>query len=126
MDCLHHPFQDWIKQFPHLLGIAVGEELHRALEVGKEHRHLFAFPFKGRLGDEDPLGEVLGRVNLWGGESRFRHWLSSKRLSAGSTELPAQRYSRTTGWAGDIQLRATLLAEADARPIVEVAMRAKH
>ena len=32
-----------------VLGIAVGEELHRALEVGEKDRHLFAFIFEGSL-----------------------------------------------------------------------------
>ena len=32
-----------------VLGIAVGEELHRALEVGEKGRRLFAFTFEGSL-----------------------------------------------------------------------------
>ena len=42
-----------------LLGIAVGEQLHRALEVGEEDRDLLALAFEGGLGGEDLLGEVL-------------------------------------------------------------------
>jgi len=35
---------------------ADGEQLHRALEVGEDHGHLLALPFKGGLGGEDLLG----------------------------------------------------------------------
>jgi len=35
VDRLHHPLEDRVEQFPGLLGVAVGEELHRALEVGE-------------------------------------------------------------------------------------------
>ena len=48
MDGLHHPLEHRIQELPRLLGIAVGEELHRALEVGEEHRHLLALALRGR------------------------------------------------------------------------------
>jgi hypothetical protein len=51
-----------IKKFAGLLGIAVGEKFHRALEVGEEDRHLLALTFERCLGGEDLLGEVLGGV----------------------------------------------------------------
>jgi hypothetical protein len=35
MDGFHHPLQDRVEQLPRLLGVPVGEELHRALEVGE-------------------------------------------------------------------------------------------
>ena len=47
VDGLHHPFQDGIEELPRLLGVPVGEELHRALEVGEEHRHLLALALEG-------------------------------------------------------------------------------
>ena len=55
---------DGIEQLARLLGIAVGEQLHRALEVGEEHGHLLALALQRGLRGEDLLGEVLGRVGL--------------------------------------------------------------
>ena len=53
-----------------LLGIAVGEQLHRALEVGEQDRDLLALAFEGAARGEDPLGQVPRRVGLRGGELR--------------------------------------------------------
>jgi hypothetical protein len=39
----------YVETQPTRLGIAVGEQLHGALEVGEEHRHLLALAFEGRL-----------------------------------------------------------------------------
>ena len=49
MDGLHHPFEHRVEELARLLGIAVGEQLHRALEVGEEHRDLLALAFEGAL-----------------------------------------------------------------------------
>jgi len=72
VDGLHHALEDWIKELAGLLGIAVGEELHRALEVGEEYGHLLALAFEGGPGGEDLLGQVFRRVCLWGVESWLR------------------------------------------------------
>jgi len=66
MDGLHHAFEYGVQELTGLLGVALGKELHRAFEVGKEHGDLLALAFEGRLGGEDPLGEMLGGVGLRG------------------------------------------------------------
>jgi hypothetical protein len=55
-------FEDGVEKLPGLLSTAIGEQFHRALEVGKEDRDLLALAFQGRFRDEDLLGEVLRRV----------------------------------------------------------------
>src|SRR5262245_22333850 len=45
-------------------GVAIGEELHRALEVAEEDRDLLAFALERGLGGQDLLGEVLGEIGL--------------------------------------------------------------
>jgi len=35
MDGLHHEFEDRIEKFSGLLGVMVGQQLHRALEIGE-------------------------------------------------------------------------------------------
>ena len=47
VDGLHHPLEDGVEELARLLGVAVGEQLHRALEVGEEHRDLLALAFEG-------------------------------------------------------------------------------
>ena len=44
---IHHVRQNRIEQLPCLLGIAVGKQLHRALQVGEEYRDLLALAFDG-------------------------------------------------------------------------------
>ena len=60
----HHAFQDRVEDHPRFLGVALGEQLHRALDVGEHHRHLLALAFDGRSRAEDALREVLGSVGL--------------------------------------------------------------
>jgi len=62
MDGVHHQREDWIDELTRLFGIAIGEQLHGALEVGEQHGDLLALAFKRGLGGEDLLGEVLRRV----------------------------------------------------------------
>jgi hypothetical protein len=72
VDSLHHALEDWVEKLPRLLGIPVGKQLHRALQIGEENRHLLALALQRALGDADLLGEALGGVGLWGVESRSR------------------------------------------------------
>ena len=66
VDGLHHVLDHRIKELPGLLGIAVGQQLHRALQVGEQDCHLLAFALERRFGGEDLLGEVLRSVRPWG------------------------------------------------------------
>src|SRR5262245_34588450 len=113
MDRLHHPLKHWIEQLPPLLGIAVSQELHRALEVGEEDRHLLALALQCALGGEDPLGEMLGGVGLWGGKAGLAGGWSTDRLAALETELRARRKFCTA--------LATLVSKPD--PALETELR---
>src|SRR5262249_33232643 len=64
MDGLHHPLKNGIENLASLLRITVGEQFHRALEVGEEHGDLLPLPLQGALGRENLLGEVLRSVGL--------------------------------------------------------------
>jgi hypothetical protein len=64
MDGLHHALEDRVEQLSRLLGVAVGQQLHRGLQVGEQHRHLLTLPLQGAPGGEDLLDEVLGCVGL--------------------------------------------------------------
>jgi hypothetical protein len=44
---------------------AVGEEFHRAFEIGKEHGDLLPFTFEGTSGGQNLLGQVLRGIGQW-------------------------------------------------------------
>ena len=50
---LHHPFENGVEDLARFLRITVGEQLHRPLEVGEQHRDLLALAFEGGLRVED-------------------------------------------------------------------------
>src|SRR6266481_7219934 len=58
VDRLHHVFEDGIEDLAGLLGVTIREELHRALQISKEHCDLLALAFQSGLGGKDLLGEV--------------------------------------------------------------------
>ena len=60
VDGLHHPLEHRVEELPRLLGVTVGQQLHRALQVGEEDRDLFALAFKGALGGEDLSARCRG------------------------------------------------------------------
>ena len=49
VDGLHHVLEDGVQELARILGVAVREELHRALEVSEEHSNLLALAFQGGL-----------------------------------------------------------------------------
>jgi len=125
MDGLHHPLKHRIEQLARLLGIAVGQQFHRALEIGEEDGHLLALALEGALRGEDLLGEVLRGVGV--GRGRPRHganWL--ERLPTAPAELPARRHGGRAGGAHLVQPAAAVFAEADGLAILEPAVRAAH
>jgi hypothetical protein len=85
VNSLHHQLEDRIEQLTRLLGIAIGEELHRALEVREQDGDLLAFSFERRLGRQDLLGEVRGGIAV----RRTRRCARScgNGMSAGVAEL---------------------------------------
>ena len=49
MDGLHHVLEDGVENLARVLRVTIGQELHRALEVGEEDGDLLAFAFQGGL-----------------------------------------------------------------------------
>jgi hypothetical protein len=49
MHSFHHPLEDGVEEFPRLLGIAIGKQLHRALQIGEGDGDLLALAFQGAL-----------------------------------------------------------------------------
>ena len=59
---LHHALEHRVEELAGLFGIAVGQQLHRALEVGEQHGDLLALAFQGGLGGEDFLGQMARSI----------------------------------------------------------------
>ena len=64
MHRLHQALEHRIEELAGLFRVAVGEQFHRALQVGKQHRHLFALAFQGAFGGQNLLGQIARRVGL--------------------------------------------------------------
>ena len=56
----HQMLQDRVEELPSFLGVAVGDQLQGALEVGKQHRDLFALACQVAAGRQNLLSQVLG------------------------------------------------------------------
>src|SRR6266850_4510082 len=124
VDGLHHAFEDGIEQLARLLGVTVGEQFHRTLEIREEDGHLLALAFHRDPRGKDLLGDVFGGIRL--GASEATRWLGGERGAAGSTELFARRDGGTTTRAGRLKPGATVLAEATARVVLSLAAGTPH
>jgi hypothetical protein len=124
MDGLHHPLQDRVEDLARLLGITVGEEFHRALQVGEENGDLFALSLQRRFGRQDLLGEVLGRVAVR--RSRRRPRTDGNGMSADVAELGRGREGRPAIRAGPGQRSRAFLAEPRRLQVVVLAPGTLH
>src|SRR6185295_7407895 len=120
----HHPFEHGIEDLPRLLRIAVGEQLHRPLEIGKQHRHLLALAFERDPGGEDLLGEVLRRIRARRGELRERG--GQERRGALAAELVLGRIGRATGRTGGGQRGGALPTELRAGKVLVLTAGTLH
>ena len=128
VDRLHHPFEHRIEKLARFLGVTVGEQLHRALQVGEQHRDLLALAFERAPGGQDLLGEVPGGVGLRGVESLSRR--RRGRWPGGVRTLGAEPRGRRQGptalGARPGQRRGTFLAELRACLVLALAPGAFH
>src|SRR5262249_30561006 len=125
MDGLHHPFEHGVEQLACFLRVPVGQQLHRALEVGEEHGDVLAFTLKGSLRGQDLLGEMLWGVALRGGEAqarrRRRGLRHTGRRTALLTELRPQLIRSAATRAGGLGRSPALLAETGIAGVVVLA-----
>jgi hypothetical protein len=61
---LHHQLENGVQEHARLLGIQVGNEFRRLLEIGEQDRHLFSFALEGAAGAQDLLRQVPWCISL--------------------------------------------------------------
>src|SRR5262249_3215463 len=126
MHRVHHAFQHRVENAARFFGVAVGEQLHGALEVGEEHRDLLALAFQGAAGANDPLGQMLRRVVLWGRRRAGGGRVGWERAATRSAESLARRRSLTTVRASELQPGAAVLTEPGPLGVLRLALRTLH
>jgi hypothetical protein len=132
----HHALEDRVEELARLLGVAVGQQLYRAFEIGKEDRHLLAFPFDGALGGQDLLCQMCGRIGNevaliggypWPGNMCRCSGLGSDQAM---TTRPAKPHAgadgRTALWASGRQGGSALFAKSVLGRILNLTARAAH
>ena len=126
MHRVHHVREDGIENLARFLGIAVGEQLHRSLQVGEEDGDQLALALQRRFGREDAIREMLRRVGV--GRGKARRGLralcrDTKRTAASVAELAARRIRLPARRAGRVEPMTAMVAEARARGIFTSTLR---
>ncbi len=124
VDGLHHPLEDGIENLAGLLRIAVGEQLHGALEIGEEDSDLLAFALHGCLRGEDLLGDVLRCVCLR--RVKTRALRRARRLAALAAELGAGTIRFAARSANHLEADSALVAEGSISGVVVLAPGTLH
>jgi hypothetical protein len=122
---VHHAFEDRVEEVARFLGVALGQQLHGALQVGKQHRDLLAFAFKGRLRGQDLLGQMAGCV-LEGGRGSRGWRLFRERSGALPAKGKSRRIVKAALRAAPAEWAGTLSAKLHAFRILKSTARATH
>ena len=127
MDGLEHQLQDGVENLACLFGILVGQQLHRAFEIGEEHGDLLALAFERRPRREDLLGEVPRRVGVGRDKAAVGQLRGHRGLApALRAELRRRGELDATGHAGPPEGGAALLTELRGRSIVVQTVQTLH
>jgi hypothetical protein len=118
VDGRRHALQHGIEESPGLFRITIGQQFHRALEVGKQHRDLLALAFQGAAGSQDLLGEI--RRGVGQGCRGGRYGCGSSRCSSlsdpdqhfpvliGSEPLALDQFDAQVLQCGGVELKLPL------------------
>src|SRR5881409_359324 len=109
MHAFGEELEEAVEEAVPLLGVELLGEVHRALHVGEENRHLLALAFEGGAGAQNLLGEVSGRVVARGPRRLCRGRRRAQARSALLAELGGGAVRVAAGWAAQ---RAQGLLEA--------------
>ena len=123
---LHHPFEHGIQQLARFLRVAIGQQLHRTLQIGEQHRDLLALAFQRLLGQENALGQMLRCVGVGRAEALRRRRCRRERLAAALAEGVAGSIRCIAVLADRTQRQAALWAKPCIRREVALAAGALH
>src|SRR5262252_8398262 len=98
MHCFHHALEYRIEELAGFFRVSIREQLHRAFEVGEQHRYSLTLAFQGGLAGEYLVGEVLGSELLRGCEAQ--RWRNDQRRAALAAEFLLGRIASTARRAG--------------------------
>src|SRR4030095_12896355 len=105
----------------------MGQQLHRALQVGKEDGHPLALTFQSASRADDLLGQMSGRVGLRRRELRPGGGCERcEGAPAAAAELLTAVVQEAARRARRVERQATVAAEAAALAILGPAPRALH
>src|SRR4030095_8498460 len=103
MHSLHHTSEDRVKELPGILGVALGEQLHRAFQVCKENGDLFPLAFESTPRRKDLLLQVQRGVGCrkalvcgWCRDKRSGGRVRGKSYPTFTTEQALRRERGTT------------------------------
>jgi hypothetical protein len=122
---IHHLFEHRIEQLAGVLRVPVREQLHGALHVREQNRHLLALAFEGAARCQDLFGQVAGRVALRGAELR-RPGRASQRRAAFAAESLGRGIMRAACRTDRRQPRPACATESASRGVLLFARRALH
>ncbi len=125
VDGLHHELEDRVDDLPRFFRVPVRQQLHRALQVREEHRHVLALAFQRAPRGEDLLREVPGRVGLGRG-CPLRGGERGDRLPALQTEAGVAGQLGPARRAALRQAAAAAETEAGVGRVVLLAAGALH
>src|SRR5207249_11333247 len=108
--------QHGVEELARLLGVAIGQQLHRALQVGEEDGDLLALALERARRRQDLLGEVARRVRA--GRPEVDGWGRGDRCPARGAKLLSRREPLAAVRAGKLKASPAVLAEPGDRKSV--------
>ena len=122
---LDHALEHRVEKLLHVLRVAVGDHLHRAFDVGEQHRDQLALAFQRGAGDENLVGDVLGRV-IFGRSEALILFDRPQRMSALQAESGRRGDLAAAIGAASGQRSGALLAEPRLSGVLVLTLRAFH
>src|SRR6202142_1631367 len=125
VDRLNHVFDHGIEELLRVFGVAVSKQLHRTLDVGKQHGDLLPLAFEGCLGGQNLIDQILGSVTL----KQSRVGIVCNPLQGMATlgaELCCGRRWASTVAAGLAQRSSALLTKLRFIRVIVLAFLALH
>jgi hypothetical protein len=124
---VHHVVDGGVEELLGGFGIEAADEFGRVLEIGKQHRDLFALPGEDRTGRQDLVSKMGGRIGLGGRHARL--WgvgCGGQGRATATAELFPRLIRESTRRTGQGQRHPALGTKPASGAILGLAMGALH